>query len=228
MALFHQTIDASSRVKRPVPDKEILWPTATGHGDNYKSDSTKFPKLEAIKVRKAAFPAEPLAAFVAEVKRAQDRILVLDENLFKKEGEITSQVRVGQVLDWFPDSFAASDVRLLTASFGDTNLEGVIIEQFAERARQINSMSAYSSGFTIKVRFTLKTKFPYVHDRFAIIDDELWHFGATVGGLHSQVNAATRGWSADEHHAKDFFDLAWNGDPDSTGFHDKRSSKKWK
>ena len=45
----------------------------------------------------------------------------------------------------------------------------------------------------IDIKFNLTTNFDHIHDRFAIIDDELWHFGATVGGFHSQVSAAQEG-----------------------------------
>lgn len=48
-----------------------------------------------------------------------------------------------------------------------------------------------------------------LHDRFAIVDDELWHFGATVGGCHRSVNAFSRGWSAAETHAEDYFFHLW-------------------
>jgi hypothetical protein len=33
-----------------------------------------------------------------------------------------------------------------------------------------------------------------VHDRFALVDDDLWHFGSTVGGGYHQLSAASRGW----------------------------------
>ena len=49
-----------------------------------------------------------------------------------------------------------------------------------------------------------------VHDRFAIVDDELWHFGATVGGAHRSVNAFSRGWDASTTRAAEFFDEAWH------------------
>lgn len=47
------------------------------------------------------------------------------------------------------------------------------------------------------------------HDRFAIVDDELWHFGATVGGCHPSINAFSRGWSANETRAEDYFFHLW-------------------
>jgi hypothetical protein len=211
MTTFPQRFDV--RVKRPVPDKAIFWPTAIGYGDQpqLNADSTRFPGLTAIKARNSVRPAAPLAEFVKAAGEAQDRILILDEYLFKPP-EGTFQIRVKQVLSWFSNSLRASDVRILTSSVIDFNVE-YIIKQFEERAAEINS-GIYSSGVKIQVRFTLKKNFPYIHDRFAIIDDELWHFGATVGGLHEHVNAATRGWVVDDHNGLAFFETAWTGDPD--------------
>lgn len=48
-----------------------------------------------------------------------------------------------------------------------------------------------------------------VHDRFAVVDDQLWHFGATVGGAHRSVNAFSFGWDAAAARAKEFFEEVW-------------------
>ncbi len=41
-----------------------------------------------------------------------------------------------------------------------------------------------------------KNGFQELHDRFAIVDDEVWHFGSTVGGGYTRFSAASRGWNA--------------------------------
>lgn len=33
-----------------------------------------------------------------------------------------------------------------------------------------------------------------IHDRFALMDGEIWHFGGTVGGVNSHLTAYSRGW----------------------------------
>ena len=38
--------------------------------------------------------------------------------------------------------------------------------------------------------------FHELHDRFAIIDDEMWHFGSSVGGGYPGFGAASSGWDA--------------------------------
>jgi hypothetical protein len=117
---------------------------------------------------------------------------------------------MNQVLNWLPFGLEASDVRLLTRAPNTKSLEAQIMEQLKQRAGAINARPG--RAIVIQVKFTLARDFPYMHDRFAIVDDELWHFGATVGGLHTLVNAATRGWRADDHKAVEFFETAWNGD----------------
>ena len=212
---FPPSVDAGFKVKRLVPDKAIFWPTAIGYGNfDNSGDSTRFPSLPAIKARKRASPIEPLVAFVDAARKALDRIWVLDDYLFKpREGLL--QNRIDQSLMWLPDDLIASDVRLLTSSIGDAYTENDICRQFKDRASQINRQRQnLDNSLLVQIKFTLQKEFPYVHDRFSIIDDELWHFGATVGGLHDQVNAATRGWDVDDHGALDFFETAWSGDSD--------------
>ena len=34
-----------------------------------------------------------------------------------------------------------------------------------------------------------------IHDRFAIMDNEIWHFGSTLGGHMKQLTAFSRGWT---------------------------------
>ncbi len=201
---------------RPYPEPQILWPTSRGYDNNGGSDSGVFPSLTAIKARKNARPPEALTAFVEAAWMAQDRILVLDDYLFKPQGGLSPQRRYDQILSWLPDGLVANNVRFLTNAVGNQMERDAIQKQFDERATSINRCAPRRAGAVkIEIRFSLGSTFPYVHDRFAIIDNELWHFGATVGGLHNLVNAATCGWDAEEHDATRFFNDAWNGDGDA-------------
>jgi hypothetical protein len=213
-------IDAAAPVTRPYPEQRILWPTFPGYGDGGGSDSGVFPSLTAIKARRAACPPEALTAFVETVWMAQDRIFVLDEYLFKPQDGQSQRSRYDQILFWLPDGLVANEIRFLTSAVGDKAEQNTIQQLFTNRVNTINQRTPRRAGVAkIEVRFSLGINFPYVHDRFAIIDNELWHFGATVGGLHNLVNAATRGWDAEEHDAVRFFNDAWGGDgnPQSGG-----------
>lgn len=45
----------------------------------------------------------------------------------------------------------------------------------------------------------------WVHDRFAIMDQEIWHFGAAVGGMHKKLSAFSRGWKDEGDALRNFF-----------------------
>jgi len=205
-------VKVAAPVTRPPLEKRIFWPSAPGYSGDGESDSIVFPCLTAIKARHAARPPAALSAFVEAVWEAQERILVLDSYLFEPQDDQSLQERWDQILFWLPDNLVANDIRFLTDERWDQVVRDTIQAQFNERAENI---SRSTRAAKIEIRFSLNKNFPYVHDRFAIIDNELWHFGATVGGLHSQVNAASRGWDATSHDAIRFFDVAWKGDDDT-------------
>ncbi len=209
-------VNAATPVTRPCPQQRILWPTALGYGEGGGSDSVAFPRLTAIKARRAACPPEALTAFVDAAWMALDRILVLDDFLFKAQEGQSNQSRYDQILSWLPDGLVANEIRFLTNAHGDRAEQAAIRKLLSDRVQTINQRAPRRAGVAkIEIRFSLGKEFPYVHDRFAIIDNELWHFGATVGGLHSLVNAATRGWDAVTHDAVRFFNDAWKGDGDT-------------
>jgi hypothetical protein len=208
-------IDAAEPVAPVAEVPQIFWPSARFYGDNGGSDSSVFPSLTAIKARCGARPAEPLEAFLEAVWDAQLRILILDDYLFKPLEGQSQQDRYEQIIAWLPHGLVANEIRFLTNAHPD---QDVIRKQFNERVTEINQRAPRRLGAaTIDIRFTLGSAFPYVHDRFAIIDNELWHFGATVGGLHNLLNATSRGWDAHTREAIRFFDDAWNGDGDVGG-----------
>lgn len=209
-------IDVGTPVPPPNLVPQILWPTYPGYGDNGEPDSTKFPQLTAIKARRSSIPPKALTAFIDAARKAKDRILVLDDFLFKPLEGQSLQDRCDQVLSWLDEDIVANKIQFLTNSHEDAVEQAWIQKQFDILAAAINELKPRRSGkITVEIQFTLGSRFPYVHDRFAIIDDELWHFGATVGGLHPLVNAATRGWGAVTHDAVRFFQDAWKGDDDA-------------
>ena len=54
-----------------------------------------------------------------------------------------------------------------------------------------------------------KDLFPYLHDRFAVVDGALWHFGSTVGGGHRGLTAASGPWPEDDTRGRIFFEECW-------------------
>lgn len=202
MNKFPSKISTASRVEIPFPEKEIIWGSQEG-GCNY------FPRtIDAITERKFSNDPLPLQSFGQAVRKAQERVWIVDEYLFTPDkGKLNN--RVEQILNWLQLDIVANDIRLLTKYHAEINSDS--LDRFTQRAQQINSHAVRRPvKCSIEVRTHLKQKFDYLHDRFAIIDDELWHFGGTVGGFHASVSAASRGWRASDHGAVDFFEMAWN------------------
>ena len=216
MKSFAPEIKTVVKSKQPVPDKAIFWAAQTGYGNLPNGDRNSFPEMRAIAERYSAEKPNPLATFGEAVAQAQNRVLLIDQYLLNPD-KGNRQDRIDHILRWMPETILANDIRFLTKSHntnGNKEVDNDLAKKFQEHAEIINLFRPKGGGqCAIEVRFTLTQNFDYIHDRFAIIDDELWHFGATVGGFHSQVSAATRGWRASDHGAVDFFELAWNAKP---------------
>lgn len=140
-----------------------------------------------------------LVAFEVAVESALARVLVLDSHF----DEIGVNV-LGPALS----RCQVLDARLLTSRSDIDN-------QDRERRRKtlvrhLNSNRSGPGGVEVQWRAKLdKHSFPFLRDRFAIVDDDLWHFGSTVGGGHPGLTAASGPWSASDTRAVEFFDECW-------------------
>ncbi len=155
-----------------------------------------------------------LPIFKKHVMSAIERVLIVDTYLLCG-GERSED----EILSWFPDTLMAHDVRIACGGLKAGRDERRFVTDLADRAAAINKRKSASGtrATTIKLKLTHDpSAFPFVHDRFAVVDDELWHFGATVGGLHHSVNAVTRGWSATAVKAVQIFGEVW-GQPARRG-----------
>ncbi|HIE4140448.1 hypothetical protein NJG17_20770 [Stenotrophomonas maltophilia] len=150
-----------------------------------------------------------MSAFREAVRQATDRIWVVDPYFLLPAEKQHPESRIERIIDWLHEELIASDVRILTKAHAEIN--AAALQRFQDRAKRINArQTRRGTECSIRVCTRLTEKFDLIHDRFAIIDEELWHFGATVGGFHNHVNAASRGWDAISSGAIDFFDMAWS------------------
>lgn len=164
-----------------------------------------FPEYDAIMARYGVDDVGIVKEFENAISTAQ-RVWIIDKHLFSEDGKNPSHSRrIKKVVNWFLTNHIQT-IRVLTGHHDD---QAEIENEFKELEYFIiNSRTKVDAPLKVEISFSLKD-FDYIHDRFAIIDEELWHFGATVGGFHRDVNAASRGWSADAHKAVQFFDTAW-------------------
>ncbi len=133
----------------------------------------------------------------------------MDEYFLAPDSRASLDKRILAILDWLHIDLVASDIKILTSQHDEVT--EIALELFELQAEAINHRRGRQPmQCSIQINTRLKQKFDYIHDRFAIIDNELWHFGATVGGFHTSVNAASRGWDAEELGAIDFFEMVWD------------------
>ena len=163
-------------------------------------DATHFPDRWKIHQRRKLC-MEPhggttmtLPIFALAVINAHSRLLIMDRH-FDETGVKSLQCTF--------EGSRASDVRLLTGSVDDLETKRIDLE---------DRINKYRNDQRVNVRWhtTLhRNSYPFLHDRFAVVDDALWHFGATVGGGHPSLNAASGPWPAEETRSVDFFEECW-------------------
>lgn len=59
------------------------------------------------------------------------------------------------------------------------------------------------------IEYKLFNNIKFLHDRFAIIDDDLWHFGSDFGSSQPSLHATSNGWDANELKMTNFFEKLW-------------------
>lgn len=191
----------------------ILWPSLERAGGAQPAswqptDLGTFPDAPFITERRRRGDGKShLPMFREQVRRAFDRVLIVDTYLL-----CGGEAAEDEILSWFPNDFEANDVRIGCGGMRPGREERLFRARLTDCTAAINARRTGTGGqaAAIQLKLTLDPgRYPFVHDRFAVVDDELWHFGATVGGLHHGVNAATRGWSATAVGAVRFFGEVW-------------------
>ena len=137
-----------------------------------------------------------LVAFEKAVNAAMRHILVLDPHF--------DDIGVNSLILGLIET-QASDIRLLTGPVHEDK------ERLRRKLTEVINLDR-DSGLLVEVQWATtldRSSFPFLHDRFAIVDGSLWHFGSTVGGGHPSLTAVSGPWSASQTRAKEFFDECW-------------------
>jgi hypothetical protein len=184
---------------------QIVWPTMkVGDREYVEADLDRFPDEDMFRERrKRGIGGAMSPAFRQAVRVARERVWLVDEYLLDCD-------RCGAQLGELFLKTGAPDIRVVSVS-----REGA-----AERATKLRGLEQdlqkqTAGGIPPRIQIRLNSRndqprdLPEMHDRFAIIDDVLWHCGATIGGLHQAINAMSFGWSANETNAIPFFERLW-------------------
>jgi hypothetical protein len=147
-----------------------------------------------------------LDVFVRAAWEAKERLWILDQHFFPHGHEAVELVLKGT---------QAGDVRLVTervrgsekgirwSSLRKARGEGLSAGRLDREGQQ---PAHHDVPWLDRLE---KGKFPYAHDRFAIVDDQLWHFGYAVGGSGKRLCASSGPWDATSTRAIDFFEYLW-------------------
>lgn len=205
------TINIDTAQKGSISQPVVMWPSSERTSRDLCHSLSQFPPPYEYRRRYSEKNIQPISDFIEEIENARKRIWIVDEYLFKASGD-EIETGVNKVMDWFWRCSGSPEIKIATMCFAHP--ERVEIETLANRAiDNINANREYSDYLSFGIKYSLcKGRFQYLHDRFAVIDDEMWHFGATVGGIHNKISAISRGWDADDHGAIDFFNELWGWD----------------
>ena len=186
----------------PSGKPQLIW-SSIKYGQGIEShDAFRFPDISSIRSRHTAGhngTVLKLLAFEEAVCGAIDHILVLDPHFDEKGAKVLGPaLEHSQVLK----------VHLLT---GRGDVDQTLRKQLRKDMMRYCNMNR-SGDRRVEVQWDAildKSHFPFLHDRFAIIDGAVWHFGSTVGGGHKGLTAASGPWSATETRAMEFFEECW-------------------
>lgn len=203
-------IQPSERPPRPLPEKQILRPPCY-QGD----DSHLFPNTSQIYSRRNTCDIHDflIDVFFDAIANALERVLIVDNYFFKphegkgdnEDEKLDDRIDI-LLLPMESRSFQASEVKILSGCNADETQES-LQTKLQSRANRISQKRPIGNS-SLSIEFkTLPDRL--IHDRFAIIDDELWHFGGTVGGFEKQFSVASRGWRASEYGADTLFHNIW-------------------
>jgi hypothetical protein len=198
-----------SQEKGPLPEATglvqvpptLIWPSIPDTCDDYECDRNAAPLYYLVKMRhdyilrrQDGEPGLGCDAFWNALHRSE-QILVIDTHLSRR-GMIALRERI------FESVSMINDLRVITA-------ENDVREIFNDLKRKLKQESRLSLGAKIEISIMMRNSPPLIHDRFAVTDGELWHFGGTVGG-EQKLTAVSRGWNASAHRFLSFFNEAWD------------------
>ena len=161
-------IDEIEGETAPIPLYFNLW----------QSRHKAFKTIQSTRLSfNAGLPGSPL--FWNEIKAAKERVYLIDKHI-----DQAAFLRILEVLK--------------ERESGNHNALSVIL--LTNPSKSFNALKTIYEGF----KFSLTTVYvprcdqcviELMHDRFAVIDDAIWHFGATIGGMHECINAFSGPWT---------------------------------
>lgn len=146
--------------------------------------------------------------FLKSLEQSKDRVWFLDGYLINNY--ITNETKKGknvvvQILDSIVSNSHGIEVKFFLRKVeGSKKIEQV----FKEKNDLIIELHNNQVNTEIKYKYITKD-FKQIHDRFAVIDNQLWHFGSDIGSSLPDFHATSFGWDAEELQVDKFFKELW-------------------
>lgn len=138
--------------------------------------------------------------FVTALQSSNQRVWLLDSYLHKAS-ENNPLIKLESLLNFL--EYGDRNIRLyLKSDKNVTNIKELIDEynrQYLKKDKTNSSLIEYKF-------FNLD----FIHDRFAIVDNILWHFGSDIGASNASLNTTSYGWNANKNGVISFFEELWD------------------
>lgn len=173
-------------------EPELMWASIPEDYNARENDTDTAPAYPLIKKRSEHYASGQLGleAFWKQICQSR-RLWILDTHFCSKN--------IIFLRDKIEQAPALTDFHLITAEKG-------VRSSFVNMEKILKEKHRLTPDTTFGITEIDRHKFPYLHDRFAVTDDELWHFGGTVGCLQAAMTAVSRGWDAKKRQFIDLFE----------------------
>lgn len=171
---------------------ELIWASISDEPGAIERDASTTPDYTLAKSRYGVWNGHGVSAFWNAAQNSW-RLLILDLH-FTPENMRTLQDRLG-------GRMGLTELRLITGE-KDTR------RPFSDLRNMLESLNPRTPGNLYDI-LVIERRSEFLHDRFAVTGNELWHFGGTVGGLEKRMTAVSRGWNAETQNFITFFNHTW-------------------
>lgn len=185
-------IDIAPPVSLNIQDKRVSSPKLLTHPwPNGCENFLSFPTLNDMV---SCSDEGLLQPFIEALKATQRSIKILDQYLFKEPEQSIALFRY--VKHTVP-------IKILMGSPKGKAYIRDVLKKFND-GRDVGKGKGIPAE--AEIRFW-RGCHNYIHDRYAVIDDDLWHFGYTVGIHSTKLSSLSHGWPAAK--AEQLFDELW-------------------
>lgn len=194
-ALLIRTEVASDDIAECADKPKLFWPTYkysdSGGNEIIEDDVEGFPGIENLANSFSVVKCWAERGDDAHVKRGGEfwKALLLCEEAYIVDKRFSPK-ELRQILLMLSNE---DEVRLQKIVILCQNEYSGIKSMYEERTKIVSKKTIPVDIIICNMNIGKAASFD-IHDRFALLDNEIWHFGGTVGGVNAHLTAYSRGW----------------------------------